>query len=56
MPIKTILTALILVTLPTLTLATGCTNGMQDEKQALSCIPGTQWDPNAAACVPVASS
>ena len=55
MSIKTIPSALILAALPTLSLATGCPNGLQDEKQALTCIPGTQSDPPAVACIPVAS-
>ena len=56
MSIKTIMTALILTALPTLTLAAGCNKALDDAQQALSCIPGTQWDPDAAACIPVASS
>ena len=56
MSIKTIFTALVVAVLPGLSMAEGCRNGMDANDQAMSCVPGTQWDVDAGACVPVASS
>jgi hypothetical protein len=56
MPIKTILTTLILTVVPGLALAQGCHNGMDPTEQAMSCLPGSHWDEQTASCVPVASS
>jgi hypothetical protein len=56
MSIKFILTALVLGLVPGLSMAQGCHNGMDQQDQAMTCVPGTQWDVDAGACVPVASS
>ena len=56
MSIKFIFTALGLALLPGLGMAEGCHHGRNQQDQAMTCVPGTQWDVDAGACVPVASS
>lgn len=56
MSIKTIFSALILVASPTLSLAEGCRGGGNEDQQAMSCVPGTMWDADVAACIPATTS
>ena len=54
MSLKTFTTALILSLAP-MTAFAQCTHG-GIEQQAMSCAEGTQWDPEAATCVPVVNA
>jgi hypothetical protein len=51
MKIKTLAIAVALTTLPTLSLAMGCSYGK--EKQAMSCATGTSYDSATHSCLPV---
>lgn len=51
MKFKTLAIAVVLTTLPTLSLAMGCSYGK--EKQAMSCAAGSSYDTATHSCVPV---
>ena len=51
---KTLTIAAVLVALPGLTFAMGCSHGKHQQVQ--SCISGTAWDADTQSCVPLANS
>ena len=52
MKIKTLAIAVALTTLPTLSVAMGCSS---KEKQAMSCATGTTYDSASHSCLPVST-
>lgn len=53
MKIKTLAIAVALTALPTLSLASGCNYGK--EQQAMSCAAGTTYDSATQSCLPVST-
>jgi len=52
---KTFVLATVLVAVPSLSFAMGC-SGFDHSKQAQSCVAGATWDAATGACVPGTSS
>ena len=55
MHVKSLLAATVLLLIPTLGVAAGCSHGASDS-QAMSCVVGTQWDAETGTCVPLTTS
>jgi hypothetical protein len=55
MYLKTLIAAATLAVLPGLSFAQ-CSQADKVDQQAMSCIPGTQWDATTSTCQPVANS
>lgn len=55
MNLKTLIAAATLAILPGLSFAQ-CSQVDKVEQQAMSCVPGTQWDSATATCAPVVNS
>lgn len=55
MHLKSLLAATVLLLVPTLGIAAGCSDRGADT-QAMSCVVGTQWDAESHTCVPATTS
>jgi len=56
MSLKTLVVASLFAALPFVATAQCMGDQVKADQQAMSCLPGTAWDAQAAVCVPTATS